>query len=355
MSSLNTFIDCPDFQNNINGYFGQNPQMVMEPIVLTPFLNSELNQVPGLEFTIGQRVSPGMGKIRTVQLTYTPRFLESDVSVGVGRDECVSTNKVGETSALYTIEDGDYIQDDILVDYFDLIRRCESNEDYMMRTVQMLIDNVTRKRETMLYADLATMYGAFSVGEPDVTLNVKSIETKYVNGTFNPDGMAQIVTATRYAAYWTGPVIFGGREMGLYFAKVNAGCCAIDGVNVDLLHAQYGYVFLESYRADDAFGLENFVSVAPGAVQLIEYSEFDGTTQNLNFIDTPQLKRMPIIDPRTGSKYDFKMVMDCNGAVSIFVRSYFKLVALPSDAFYPGDRLYGVNWINMYEINNPTP
>lgn len=353
MSSLNEFIDCPDFQANLNGYFGENPQLFMEPIVLTSFLQSEMNAVDGLQVKLTDLVSPGNGKMRTVQLTYIPRFLESDVEVGTGREDCTSSNVVGETSQLYNIEETDYIQDSLVLDYWLLKKRCQANADYAAQVIQQLIDNVTRKRESMLYADLATMYGSFSAGEPDVTLDVKSIETAFANGTLNPDGMAEMVTATRYAGYNRGPVVFNGRAMGIYFRKINAGCCSIDGVDIDQLHAQYGFVSLESYRADDAFGDDGFITVNPGAAQILEWSEYEGDPDNLNFIDTPQFKAMPIIDPRTGSKYDMKWVMDCNGKISIFIRSWFKLASLPADAWYVGDRLNGVNWINRFEINNP--
>lgn len=352
MSSLSDFIDCPDLQLRINGYFGQDPQLVLEPVPLTMFLKSEMNAVDGLQVRLTDLTAPGNGKQRTVQLVYTPRFLESDVSVGTGRDSCTSSNVVGETSNLYFIEENDYIQSDFSMNYFDLKKRCEENATYFERTLQMLMDQVTRKRETMFYADMATMGGAFAANEPDVSGDIKSIATQYSNGTLNPDGMAEIVTATRYAAYVTRPVIFGGRAMGIYFNKINAGCCSIDGVDIDKLHSQYGFAYLESYRADDAFGADNFFTVAPGALQILEWSEYEGSPGNFNFMDSPTLKFMPIIDPRTGSKYDFKMVMDCNGVVSIFIRSYFKLVSLPADAFFAGDRLEGVNWINEFTIDN---
>lgn len=354
MSQISSFISCPDIQRNLNGYFGQNPQLLVEPIVLTTFLNSQMNQVDGLEITLKDIVSTGGGKKRTAQLTYTPRFLESGVDVGSGRDSCTSSNIIGETAQLYDIEDTDYIQADFSMNYFDLIRRCESNQEYFSRTLQMLIDQVTRARETILYTDMATMGGAFSVNEPDVTDNVKDIATAYANGTLDPKGIANIVTATRYAGYMTGPIIFGGRQMGIYINELESGCCSIDGVNVAELYARYGRVFLESYRADNAFGADGFFTVAPGALQMLEWSEYEGTSGSFNFIDSDLLKQMVIIDPRTGLKYDFKMVIDCNGIASIFIRSWFKLVNLPADAFYSGDRLFGVNWINEFNINNPS-
>lgn len=354
MSSLSDFVDCPDLQTNLNSWFGQDPQLIVEPVVMTQFLQNGMNAIEGMTVKLSDLTSPGKGKMRTVQLTYTPRFLESDVLTGEGRTDCTSTNIVGETSALYEIAETDYIQADILIDYWQLKKRCEENATYFQRTLQQLIDQITRARETMLYTELAAMGGAFSVNEPDVTSDVKSIPTAFVNGTLDPTGMAEIVTATRYAGYQTGPIIFGGRSMGIYFNKINAGCCSIDGVDIDKLHSQYGFAYLESYRADDAFGATSFFSVAPGAVQLLEWSEYEGDAANLNFIDTPQLQARTIIDPRTGSKYDYKMVMDCNGKISIFVRSWFKLVNLPADAFFAGDRLEGVNWINEFVIDNPT-
>ena len=69
------FIDCPTVQDKLENMFLCN-QIKREPLPLTAFLFSDLNTNGILE----QNIHPGTGKLRTVELVYTPRQLESRTS-----------------------------------------------------------------------------------------------------------------------------------------------------------------------------------------------------------------------------------------------------------------------------------
>jgi len=351
MSQLHTLINCPELQEQLNTYFTMcDPTKLREDLVLQNFLLSPGNGVGGSQKKVGSLTSPGKGKSRQVELVYSPRILESEVDEDTGRDTCTSTNVIGETSETYDVGDN-YVQYDFLVDPMELRYKCKDNELIFAEWLQQGIDVLLRKRETKLFTQLDLLRGGFPTDEPGVTLGVKSVKTQYSDGKYNPDMFAQIGTAARYMGYCGNPIVIGGRATGQYFRETAAGCCSASGINVADLAAQYGMGVLESYRADTAFGSTNFFSVAPGAAQLIEWLEFEGP-DGINYFDTGVFKQMVITDPSTGARIDMKLNVDCNGKISVFLRSYFKLVALPTDLYSVGDRLAGVNFINEYVIAN---
>lgn len=355
MSQLSGLISCPEIQGQLNEFWSIcDPTKLREGTPLQDVLYSSLNSMGGSARKMTDRVSPGGGKVRQVEYIYSPRILESEVAEDTGRDDCTSSNTIGETSVTVEVPET-YVQHDFKVSPFELREKCQSNELYFAEKLQQAIDAVVRKRETMLSNSLELMYGGFSLGEPNVTAKIKTVATRQGVGSPNldTDAMAQIGQATKYAGYCANPIVYGGREMGDYMRKLNAGCCYTEGgYDVASLSAQYGMVFLESYRADDSFGTNGFVTFAPGAIQLVEWLEYQGTDGQLNVMDGEQLKAMVITDPRTGARFDMKIVVDCNLNYSVFVRSYFKLITLPTDLFYAGDRLNGVNFLNRFTINN---
>lgn len=348
MSQISSLISCPQLQGDLNEYWSTcDPTKLREPLVLQQFLYSEANSVGGRANKLKEAASPGGGKRRDVEYIYSPRILESEVDDNTNRDSCTSSNVIGETSTLVQIGDS-YVQHDFLVSPFELRDKCKDNNTYIMEKLQQSIDVVLRKRETKLYNALALMYGNFAVGEPDVAAKIKTVQTIGADGRFSTDALEEIPTSTRYAGYCTAPIVLGGRIMGKYMKSVSAGCCAIDGINVGELALKYGMGFLESYRADSSFGVNNFMTIQPGAVQVADWLEYEGAQ-----VDEGTVKLMTITDPETGVVLDLKINMDCNGNMSFFVRSYFKAISLPGDLFYVGDRLAGVNFVNKFVITNP--
>lgn len=349
MSQINTVINCPEIQKWINNLFTiQDPTLITEPLVLTEYLLSPANR-SGAEQSLKQQVAPGGGKKRIVQVKYSPRLSEAEVQENEGNTDCVANPAPGETTAEYEVGD-DYVQVSAQIDPRELSLICDDNTEYAARKVAQIMNALERKIETMSYSQLALLNGKFSVGEPDVTGDVKTVTTRKADGTFSTDALTQVPTATRYAAYPGAPILFGGRQWGVYMREVNAGCCAIDGINVSDLAAQYGMGFVESYRADDAFGDGGAMTVAPGAVQMLEYLEYEGMAN----IDLGTVQQMVVVSPITGQRFDMKVNIDCNGVFNFFLRKTFKLVTMPNDVFYSDDRLSGVNFVNEFQIDNPT-
>lgn len=355
MSQLNGLISCPQIQGDLIEFWDTcDPTKYREDTPLQNILNSSINSMGGNPKKMQERVSPGGGKVRQVEYIYSPRILTSEVSSNTGRDSCVSTNTIGETSMIVDVPE-DYVQYDFLISPMELREKCKSNRLYFAEKLQQAIDVIIRLREERLTNSLELMYGGFSVGEPNVAAKIKTVATRQGVGSPNldTDALSQISVSTTYAGYCDRPIILGGREMYDYMSKLRAGCCYTDGgYDIRAMLDQYGMMFVNSMFADAAFGTDGFISFAPGAIQLIEWLEYEGPDGNLNMVDTEALKFTVITDPRTGARLDLKIVLDCFGNYSVFLRSYFKLITLPTDMYYSGDRLYGVNQLNRFRINN---
>lgn len=347
MSQLSTYVNCPEIQTAYDRMFMEcDPQLTLEPLVLTDFLQSPENT----NNVLSMRVAPGNGKIREVDMLYSPRLPESEVLVGEGRELCESPNTIGETTARYTLEDTDYYLTSVQINPRELTRRCEDNAIFFARKINQLINQLARKRETAMFSQLALLNGNFAAGIPGTIVSkTKNVSTLGADDKFSTDMFTAIGTDARYNSYCSNPIVIGGYAPGQYFREVKAGCCAADGRNVFTLAEQYGMSFLESYRADNAFGASGFMVVDKGAVQMLQYSAYEG---ELNYLDLGTLQQMSFVDPNTGIKYDIKINIDCNGIFNVFVSSWAKLVGLPNDMYYSDDRLSGVTFVNKYQIVN---
>ena len=72
----------------------------------------------------------------------------------------------------------------------------------------------------------------------------------------------------------------------------------------------------------------------------------------INQIDTETYKQTILLDPATGTPFDFVYKNDC-GSITISLSLTFKLVALPNDMYSVGDRFEGVTQVNDWVIVNP--
>lgn len=348
MSQLTSLVNCPEIQTYLNTLFiDKDPTLITEPLVLTEFLLSPANTV-GVKQSVRDYVAPGAGKKRIVEVVYSPRLSESDVQDSEGITDCTANPVAGETTTQYDVGDR-YFQVSTTINPRDLAYKCEDNTRFMAMKIAQIMNQIERAIETEAFTQTATLRGNYASDFPGVTDDVLVVQTRDADDKFNTNAFVSVGSAARWNAYPSAPILVGGLQWDQYMKEINAGCCAIDGINVADLAAQYGMGFMSSYRADTAFGSGGAMMMAPGAIQFLEYLEYEGLA---NF-DLGTVQQMVIISPITGQRFDMKINIDCNGIFNIFLRKTFKLVTMPTDVFYPDDRLFGVNFVNELQITNP--
>lgn len=349
MSVSTGLVQCVQIQESLNDNFTScDPSLIRESLGVIEFLVSNLNT----NNTLQKQVSPGNGKKRQVELLYDQRLLESAVGDSTAR-VCTSANKYGEEFVTYQIDD-DGVSIDWQIDTHDLIQHCQDDAMYFAKQLQLKLDVLLRRMDTKAIDYLRSQVGNFAVGETNVVAgppSVKTVQTKYSDTKINENALVDIQFAAANAGYCGNPVLFGWGELWKYMRKFNAGCCAASGLNFGDIFAQNGAAMVGDYRIETLLGTNNFLSVAPGAAQLLWFNEFAGPT-GIRTIDTEQTKQTVITDPATGIPFDFFANFVC-GVWHFQLKLAFKVVAMPTDMFKSGDRLFGVNWINQYVITNP--
>lgn len=344
--TLSGLISCPQIQEDLNIQFTKSkPNNKMEPQGATDFIVSPLNT----DGTLQRMVAPGRGKKRQVELIYTPPILESEIGT-TPEKKCTSTNEAGQLSETYEVGD-DGVQYDETFDLLHMSEMCKDNAFWFAERIQVIFDGLYKKIGTINAQQLLTLYGKFGTGVDGVTNDIKTVSTRKADGSPNIDALAEIEFASMDTGYGSTPYIFGLGEIYKYFKKVNASCCAADGLNLETFAAQNSMVFVSDKKIDTIWG-GDFVSMIPGAVQMLQWLEFEGE-KGINVIDDDAYKQTVLTDPRTGIRYDFQLKNDC-GKININLKLVHKLVGLPDDMYSVGDPFHGVKFVNRYAISNPS-
>ena len=349
MSHLLTgLIACPDIQTAIdNNFLNCDPTKLQEYTPLVQFLNSGANTNHVLDKTI----SPGRGKLRNVNMVYTPRVRETEVSNSTAT-VCTSSNASGMISETYSLDPDIGVSIDETFNARDLSAICKDNQTYLTERIQAMMDGARRKMETNLTTDLLALVGAFAAGETEVVNNIKTVRTKFSDGKPDTNMLEEVDFATMNANYCSQPYIFGYDEAYKYYRRMEVGCCADSGLDLGRALSKFGKIFMPSFRMPTVFGTNDFVTLSAGAAQLITYNAYEGA-ELINTISSGDHQELTVIDPMTGLKWDMLINRPCGGDLTIQLKLAYKLVGMPDDMFSIGDRYRGVTGVNRFRITNP--
>ncbi len=353
---ISPLVACPALQARlVDLYENLNPT---EPTPLTAFLSSDLN-LRGMKL-LPQYAAPGNGKVRKVQLVYTPRKTEDDIADTLTTD-CVSSNEPVQNSTEYQIDTESGVQVDETFNIRDLASACQENEDYIASRVMAMLDGCRRKMETELTTALSTKTGLFATSDDVGTLvssdrTYKKVKTVDSDGHFSEDALAQIYYSARQASFIDKPYVFGTGTIEKYFQSLSAPAVTQWGLDLKK-YIENQYVFLPSYRIASAFntgGKERFVALDSNSYFILQYNKFEGM-EGLNTINAQNAGFVQdiIVDPMTGLKFNYKWVYSpCGEKASLFISTAFQLAAVPDDMYANTDRLQGVRGSLVFEINN---
>ncbi len=353
---ISPLVACPALQARlVDLYENLNPT---EPTPLTAFLSSDIN-LRGMKL-VPQYAAPGNGKLRKVQLIYTPRKTEDEIADTL-TTECVSLTEPAQNAEEYEINPDSGVQVDETFYLRDLATSCQDNEDYIASRVMAMLDGCRRKMETELTSSLSTEIGLFATTDDIGTLvssdrTVKTVKTAYSDGRLNEDALSQIYYSARQAAFIDKPYIFGTGTIEKYFQALSAPAVTQWGLDLKK-YTDNQYVFLPSYRIADAFNQgckERFIALDANAFFILQYNKFEGmdglntlNAQNSGFVQDV------IVDPMTGLKFNYKWVYSpCGEKASLFISTAFKLASVPKDMYASTDRLSGVKGSLQFEIGN---
>jgi hypothetical protein len=320
-------------------------------------------QLPFLEFLLSPEntklirteVSPGGGKLKTVEARWIQRLPETEVEEGGDILTCTSTNNYGDSTTTYTVDVTDTYTASQLINAANIARHCQENSRYVLESVMRLMDVIDRKvasaAAVQAVADIGN-WGTEVEGYYTVTGDCLQIATRQTGGqALNEFALADILQATRMANYPGAPVVFGGAEMQRYANAVQAGCCTQFGIDLLAISQQNGFGFAYDSRVAAAQGsqLKNLVTTA-GAIQWLSFNLADWNT-GITPVAGSNYSKTLVFTP-AGVPVDLTMKDDC-GNLSIVLTTTGKIVTLPTDIYESSDKYAGVNYVNCVQIANP--
>lgn len=343
-SALNT---CPNIQYSLDTFF--NTQMTLEAMPFAEFIMSDVNRNG-----ITQAVHPTSGKVKTVQLKYNKRILETAVDENVANPKCVATEKRGDCISEYTIDPTQNVSANELIEASDVIYNCENNDTYIAGVIARLIDVVERKVASDMAAEVASLTGAWETNVSPVIADQLIVKTLKDGTTADlyPTTMEDIDMAALQTGYGSdGIFIAGGSLLYKYFRRAMAGCCSDSGVDIGAIMQMYGKTVTYDKRLVATLGDTISIMTRPGALALLYYTQLGWLNGTPVPVTASNYYKSVIFSPRLNIPMDLTMKDDC-GALSIIVTATTKLVAGPTDQFSVGDDYEGVNWVNEIKVTN---
>lgn len=349
-----TLQDCPDIQVELNQYFQTcNSQFLKEPTPLYDFLMSPVNRG-----TYSQTVSPGQGKLKTVQMRYSQRILESEVTQPGSCDRsCVATTKRGDLTTQCTIDPCDFEEVSELISAQDFTYACRNNFDIVNEKMMLLMSALERKMATQLTGEAVALLGNWNALVDDwatISSDFLQVQTLKTGSTdINPSAFEDIDMALTQTGYCNGAAIFGGPTLTKYYRLMLAGCCANQGLDLGEILSLYGKAIVYDSRVQKAFGdVDKNIAIQPGSVQVATYNENDnGIAEAAGVQWGANYYKRVIFSPMTGLPIDLTLSDNC-GELSIFMRANAKVCGLPTDLYAPGDDMEGVVYVNGIKVAN---
>lgn len=348
----NALTACEDVQGRIAQMFMNNDSTFFnEPMPWAEFLTSPINNS-----ILTQTISPGQGKVKTVNAVFERRLLESEVLSDQANPNCVATDVPEDCSETYTIDTTVNRQANFKIDSTLLEENCENNSDYLDRQIAKLIDAVDRTMATLLTNQSVALTGTWA-SDVDVTLDQLVVRTtkNATNEDLSAFTHSVIDEAMMKTGFGQNSVIAGGTALWSYFRNTAfTGCCATQGINLQAQFTEFGRAMMYDRRLDTALGGTGLESVVcqPNVLAVLHYTKSpwrDGIAPL--FKEGSDYFSGVVVSPRLGLPYDLHVKDDC-GTINITVTGTAKVVSLPLDLFKTGDVYDGVNWFTQILVDN---
>ena len=350
---------CPNLQGALDNLWatGRSPG-ADDRMPTAEFLVSPANRKG-----IVAEILPGRGKIKTVEVRYRPRGLESAVLEDQANPNCTATGYYGNNITEYTIDPDQNLQigEAIPVDANELA--CMDNAEYFAEKLAWHIDVMDRRVATELNTQAVALTGGWGATIPhngiqpgQVNFADQLVIATLLSGgaTLDPKGWTYLRNALEDSGFPSDVYIAGGGVMRTYLQQIMAGCCGDNGIDLGAIMAQYGYAFAYDKRTKNALGSDSeFLVLSPGALQVLAYTRAEGKAafgtiwnSSSNYLYTT------VASPRLGLPYDLTVKDDC-GTLNMTLTATVKTIGMPTDMFAIGDDYHGITYAAQGIVTNP--
>jgi len=290
---------------------------------------------------------PGGGKIRRYELRYRRRALLGTAERNVPNPSCEATGYYGNEIQAYDLDPDVNISTPEAIPITANERACVPNAEFFAEKLMWHIDWIEREvMQDLCDQAISNHLGGWG---SNVTVDGSGnfVMQPYMapNGGPNPFALPDLQNAVFDAGMGGEFAVFGGTTARSYFQAVNRGCCATYGIDISQMASDFGVAYAFDRYLQRAFSAnaDRFVTLKPGALQVLNYSRAEGNAasfgqiwdQGANYLYTT------LRGPMTGLKIDLLAKDDC-GTLRIRLYATNQVISLPTDLFAPGDEFEGV-------------
>lgn len=349
MSATTSLLNvCPNLQGDLDANW-LNCHSRVQSVPFLEYLLSGDNKQP-----VSMQIIPGNGKVRKFEVRYQQRKSTSTVSSNQPITTCSGKDKVGDLLTTYDIDTNQNRQTGFSFDWQDFIRNCQDTREWLAQQFERELDVLRRAvwtKEAAAMAALTGGWGDYTEAALTVVANRLRVKTlKDASTDVFPTTWEEIDQALMMAGFCDQVVMFGSSKLWNYTRKVQAGCCSSQGIDLRAIYQSYNRAMIWDPEVETALGdSDNAVAVQRGALQLLNFSLFQGYPNGMNI--GSNYSNQVIQDPLTGMLVDVVMSDNC-GTVNVAMTATTKLIALPTDMFAAGDVYSGVNYLAQVEVAN---
>ena len=320
---------CQKLQTDLNSVAGMNaPALKRDRVGYLDALMSEENRMGFEAIPI-----PTNGKNRTVQVNYIQRGTDADVNLTC-TNSCDTEQEIApfETNVSIT----NCLETKGMKFSEDQMRKlCEADSVYVSNVIMSQMNAINTALNKQLLAEQASNFGKFADGTTQKSIKLFEATTNAPRAIAS----AQIRHEYDLVGASGAPMIVGGGNFDLYAKTQQIACCnANTGTD---LSRWTDYMYFNDRFVESVVGANEFVVLAPNAVQLLTWNKYVGDYAKRNDV----FEHGTITDPFTGLTYDLKVHYDdCADEWSIKLLLNWELFFIPSNAFKVGDPNAGVNY-----------
>jgi hypothetical protein len=324
---------CQKLQQDLANVAGQNaPSLKRDKVGYLDALMSEENRA-GFEAI----QLPTNGKYRGVQINYIQRGTEDAVNLTCS-NTCETDQEIAPKQEVFEINNcietkGMKFSED------EMRKLCEADSVYVSNVIMSQMNAINVALNKQLLSKQSTNFGNFADGT-----SLKSVKL-FEDTTNAPRSIAAAQIRSEYEQVGSSgaPMIIGSGNFDLYAKTQQIACCNSFGVD---LARWTDYMYFNDRFVETVIGANQFIVLAPNAVQLVTWNKYVGDYAKRNDV----FEHGTITDPFTGLTYDLKVHYDdCADEWSIKLFLNWGVFFIPSNAFATGDVNEGVNYTFNFE------
>jgi hypothetical protein len=349
MSYVNEIIDCVKIQGALNDLW-PNPTRILKEEEARPHLAYTLSAQNN---TADIAISDGRGKIRTVEVIYEQRMLESEIQENVAHG-CSASGVEADKVKQYEMDITRNIGTETVIDPADLVGTCEEDTVYIARKLELHLAAMRDKMASRIAADTVADLGAWASNVDNLNVGGNLVVQAFINNqTYQPNPSlwidldeAMLLTNFREAG------IFGDQILRRAARAAAVGGVADFGINLQEALSTYGKgVFYDRFMTNAltaAGGGQNSIAQALGAAQVVFWNKYANPALVKN---DDSSKAFVINDHVYGYPVDVRLFWDCD-VLNVKLIATPKVITLPDDMFKVGDRMAGVNGLAGITVDN---